>query len=170
MDRTKQHNQPQQSWSPCRRSSYPCDQLLCTGWSTVDRTEGCSGSVKLKEYTYENCDFKGLSLNILKEHGKKHRQNVIFPCAVCEFHGKSMDDLITHKRTTHTVNASCSCTVCSFEGKGMDELRNRMDIHTMYVAYTCDECYFNRRSNVDLRHHLAIHGISVTYQCTLCYF
>ena len=102
---------------------------------------------------YENCDSKGWSLNILKEHGKKHRQDVTFPCAVCEFHSKSMDDLITHKRTTHTENVSFSCTVCSFEGQGMDELRNHMDIHAPYVAYTCVECDSNRRSNVDLRHH-----------------
>ena len=55
---------------------------------------------------------------------------------MCEFHGKSLDDLINHKRKPHTMDASCLCSVCDFVGRGMGELKeshgcshNVCDIH-----------------------------------------
>ena len=91
-------------------------------------------------------------------------------CAMCKFHGKGLNDIMTHRRTTHTVGAKCTFTMCGFAGKGMDELRNCMDIFAVCVAYICDECDFNSRSNVVLRHHVTTHGLNIAYQCTLCYF
>ena len=88
---------------------------------------------------------------------------------MCEFHGKSLDDLINHKRKSHTMDASCSCTVCDFVAEVWVSLRNHMDVHTMYVSYTCDECDFHSSSNVDLRHLMATHRINFAYQCTQCY-
>ena len=97
-------------------------------------------------------------------------QDVTFPCAMCEFHGESMNDLITHRRMTHTVTASCSCIVRSFAGKGMEGLRSCLDIKAVYVACTCDECDFNISCNVVLRYDMTTHVLNVAYQCIPCYF
>ena len=87
-----------------------------------------------------------------------------------EFHGESIIDLITDRRSTHTVIASCSCAVCSSAGKGMEEPRNCMGIQAVYMAYTCDECDFPIRSNVVLRHHMTTHVPNAAYQCIICGF
>ncbi|KAG5898222.1 hypothetical protein JTB14_005599 [Gonioctena quinquepunctata] len=106
----------------------------------------------------------------INEHIKTHSDVRSFSCDVCDYKGKSKQQLNRHT-TIHRDTKKYHCSQCSFSARNSMHLRRHIRIHTGAKPFSCPHCAYRCNNLENLRKHVLStnkHPGKCIYECKFC--
>ena len=129
---------------------------------------------EVKKFPCEQCDFRGATSSILREHKVTHSMSM--QCDICHKTFKNRIILAKHKKEIHEGKKkliaefkTATCDICNYTGKLRDVLTHKQYSHpdSLIQKYKCDSCDFESILKEELQKHQKTEH-EATNICHLC--
>ena len=127
---------------------------------------------EVKKFPCEQCDFRGATSSILREHKLTH--SISMQCDICHKTFKNRIILAKHKKEIHQGKKiikdfkTATCEICNYTGKLRDVLTHKEYSHPDSLQnYKCDSCDFESILKEELQKHQKTEH-EATNICHLC--
>jgi len=126
----------------------------------------------------DQCDYKGHTKKLLKNHKFTHQSVKRFKCSVCSYASHRREILKAHM-LIHDDNRPFACNQCEYKARDKYALKNHQDSHrkreerkndeqSKGLKYKCKLCEFSSNIKRPFDRHQAQHLRKLTFPCTQC--